>query len=111
MLTAHVEPGNAGELPTFGAVLDVERVGVVVLGIAKSASPDAAVLYMQELHGIQRDVAVRAGLVRFRWAQQVDLLGREIGSPLEPQNGTVVVPVSGRGVVALQLHGLELNRA
>ncbi len=111
MLTAHVEPGNAGELPTFGAVLDVERVGVVVLGIAKSAGPDAAVLYMQELHGIQRDVAVRAGLVRFRWAQQVDLLGREIGSPLEPQNGTVVVPVSGRGVVALQLHGLELNRA
>jgi hypothetical protein len=110
MLTAPATPGNAGDLPTFGAILDVERVGVVVPGIVRSRISDGVVVYLQELQGIRREVSVSAGLVRFKWAQQVDFLEREIGGPLEPRNGAVVVPLSGRGVASVRLHGLELNR-
>jgi len=111
MLTARAEARNAGNLPTYGAILDVERVGVAVLGISRSRISDSVVVYLQELQGLSRAVSLRAGLIGFRWAQQVDFLEREIGVPMEATDGSVAMSISGRGVVAVRLHGLELNRA
>jgi hypothetical protein len=107
--TARVEPGNGGRLPTFGAFLDIERVGVAVLGLVPAFEEDALILYLQELLGVPRDVSVGWGLIRFGAAQPVDFLERPSGEPLRPRNGTVRVPVAARGVTAVRLAVVEPN--
>jgi hypothetical protein len=107
MLTARVVPRADGLLPTFGAIFNVERVGVAVLGISPINGRDA-ILYLQELLGVGREVSVSAGLARFSLAQPVDLMERPTGEPLVPQDGSVSVPIAGRGITAVRLSGLEL---
>ncbi len=109
MLCSATDHINGGRLPTFGAVFDVGRVGVAVLGILPAR--DGVVVYLQELLGVRRHVTIRPGLVGFGTAQPVDLLERPIGEPLIPQNGSVAVPVAGHGVTAVRLSELELNRS
>ncbi|KPJ96383.1 MAG: hypothetical protein AMS18_00970 [Gemmatimonas sp. SG8_17] len=99
--TARVEPHVGGRLPTFGAFLDVERVGVAVLGLVPTPEEDTIILYLQELLGVPRDVSVSWGLIRFGTAQPVDFLERPSGEPLPHRNGTVRVPVAARGVTAV----------
>ncbi len=108
-VTARVEPGGGATLPTFGTILDVDRVGVAVLGLAPAEDDNGILIYLQELLGVDREVSVAAGLIRFRNAQVVDYLGRDAGDSLQPTGGRVMVPVRGRGVVALRLSGVELN--
>ncbi len=107
--TARVEPGDGGRLPTFGTFLDIERVGVAVLGVVPTSEQDAVILYLQELLGVPRDVSVSWGLIRFGSAQPVDFLERPGGEPLRPQNGTVTVPIAARGVTAVRLAAVEPN--
>ena len=106
--TARAEPSGSARLPTFGNILDIERVGVAVLGLMTAEDGAAAIVYLQELAGVERQVSVSSGLVRFRNAQVVDYLERDSGTLLEPRNGRVLVPIRPLGVVALRLSGLEL---
>jgi hypothetical protein len=82
---------------------------VAVLGLAPAEDDNGILIYLQELLGVDREVSVAAGLIRFRNAQVVDYLGRDAGDSLQPTGGRVMVPVRGRGVVALRLSGVELN--
>jgi hypothetical protein len=107
--TARLEPGNGGPLPTFGAFLEIDRVGVAVLGLVPTFEEGALILYLQELLGVPRDVSVSWGLIRFGVAQLVDFLERPSGEPLRPRNGTVTVPIAARGVTAVRLAALEPN--
>lgn len=109
MVSARVVPGDGGQLPTFGAVLDVDRVGVAALGVVPARNGDGVILYVQELLGVERNVRIAAGLLRFSWAQPVDLLERPIGSPLTLEGDQVALPVRGHGVAAVRLAGLDLN--
>jgi hypothetical protein len=107
--TARVEPRQSARLPTFGNILDIDRVGVAVLGIIPAQSHDGAVVYVQELMGVERRVSIAAGLIRFTRARIVDFLEREQGDWLVPEDGRVLLPIRGRGVSAVLLAGLELN--
>jgi hypothetical protein len=109
MLTARTVPREGARLPTFGALFDVERVGIAVLGMAPASRGYGVVLFLQELLGVRRDVSIAPGLVRFGWAQPVDFLERPVGEPLELREGAAAIPIRGHGVVALELSGLELN--
>ncbi len=110
-LTARVEPHSQGRLPTFGNIFDIDRVGIAVLGMADSHSHEGVVVYLQELFGVEREVALKSGVVGFREARLVDFLERDLGDPLPKSDETVMVPVRGNGVAAVRLSGLELNQA
>jgi len=110
-LTARVEPSNTGLLPTFGNIFDIDRVGIAVLGIMTPYDHDGVIVYLQELLGVERQVSVRPGVVRFDTARLVDYLERDKGEPLGLADAGVMVPVRGRGVTAVRLSGLELNSA
>ena len=107
--TARFEPGDSARLPTFGNILDIERVGVAVLGLITADDGADVIVYLQELAGVERRISVASGLVRFSSAQVVDYLERNGGAPLEPSGGRVLVPIRAHGVVAVRLSGLELN--
>jgi hypothetical protein len=107
--TARVEPGDSARLPTFGNILDIQRVGVAMLGLTAAGDGDGVITYLQELAGVERRISVAFGLVRFRGARVVDYLERDREAPLEPIDGRVLVPVKAHGVVAVRLSGLELN--
>jgi hypothetical protein len=107
--TARVEPRESARLPTFGNIFDVDRVGVAVLGIIPAQSHDGAVVYVQELMGVERQVSLAAGLVRFSRARVVDFLERDQGEWVVPEDGRVMIPIRGSGVTAVLLSGLELN--
>ena len=108
-LTARVEPQDTGRLPTFGNIFDIDRVGIAVLGITTAYDHDGIIVYLQELLGVDRQVSVRPGVVRFDDARLVDYLERDKGESLQLANDGVMVPVRGRGVTAVRLSGLELN--
>jgi len=110
-LTARVEPRDTGRLPTFGNIFDIDRVGIAVLGIMTPYNHDGVIIYLQELLGVDRQVSVKPGVVRFGDARVVDYLERDKGEPLRLADGGVMVPVRGRGVAAVRLSGLELNSA
>jgi hypothetical protein len=111
LLTARVLPRESGRLPTFGNIFDIDRVGTAVLGIVPAYDRDGVIIYLQELLGVSRQVAVKPALVRFRDAKSVDYLERETGEDLSPTDEGVLVPIRGHGVAAVRLSGLELNTA
>ena len=111
LLTTRVEARDTGRLPTFGNILDIDRVGIAVLGIMTPYNHDGVIVYLQELLGVDRQVSVRPGVVRFDDARLVDYLERDMGEPLRLADAGVMVPVRGRGVAAVRLSGLELNSA
>jgi ethanolamine utilization protein EutQ (cupin superfamily) len=80
-----------------------------VLGIIPAQSHDGAVVYVQELMGVERQVSLAAGLVRFSRARVVDFLERDQGEWVVPEDGRVMIPIRGSGVTAVLLSGLELN--
>ncbi|UCG87022.1 MAG: hypothetical protein JSW71_00290 [Gemmatimonadota bacterium] len=108
-LTARVEPGDSPQLPTFGNILDIERVGVAVLGMVTAHDGGDAIVYLQELVGVDRQVSVASGLMRFQRARIVDYLERDSGASVEPRDGRALIPIKAHGVVAVRLSGLELN--
>jgi hypothetical protein len=108
-VTARVEPTGSRSLPTFGTILNVDRVGVAVLALATAQDDDGLQLYVQELLGVDRDINIAAGLLRFNEARVVDYLGRDIGAPIRSIDGSVRVPIRGHGILALRLSGVELN--
>lgn len=110
-VTARVEPTGSPTLPTFGTILNVERVGIAIVALTATQDYERIDLYVQELLGLDRDISIGAGLLRFDEARVVDYLGREKGPPLSPVDDTVMIPVRGHGIVALRLSGVELNEA
>ncbi len=108
-VTARVEPAGSPSLPTFGTILNVERVGVAVLALEATEDGEGILLYLQELLGVDRDITVGAGLLRFSDARVVDYLGRDAGTQFRPANRQVLVPIRGNGILALRLSGVELN--
>jgi hypothetical protein len=110
-VTARAEPTGSPSLPTFGTILNVERVGIAVVELASKLDHEEMDLLVQELLGVDRDISIGAGLVRFDEARVVDYLGRDVGPSFRPVDETVRVPVRGHGIVALRLSGVELNRA
>jgi hypothetical protein len=108
-LTAPVPGGRRGGLPTAGALLEVEQTGVAVLAMKPADLGDGVIVYLQELTGLARTVAVRPGVLTFDAAWHVDFVERDLGRAPADGDGGVLLPVSAYGVVAVRLVGVRLR--
>ncbi len=109
-----VEPVRAasdqrGALPRFGNMLTVHEPGVAVLGVKQADNEDGAVVYVQELLGVARDVNLAAGLLGFGAARRGDLLERHLGELTVTPEPAVTVPLPAHGVVVVRLLDLFLQ--
>ncbi len=110
-VTAPVARGGSGGLPTAGALLEVEQAGVAVLAMKPADLGDGAIVYLQELTGLARTVAVRPGVLTFDGAWRVDFVERDLGPAATDREGGVLVPVPAYGVAAVRLVGVRLRGA
>ncbi len=90
-------------LPRFGSLLTVDDPGVAVLGIKQADNEDGAVVYVQELLGVARNVKLAAGLLGFLGARRVDLIERHLDVLDVTAEPAVALPLPAHGVVAVRL--------
>ncbi len=108
-LTAPVPGTRGGALPTAGALLEIEQAGVAVLALKPADVGDGVIVYVQDLSGFTRTVAVRPGVLTFDIAWRVDFVERELGPATPDRDGGVLVPVSPHGVAAVRLGGVRVR--
>ncbi|MFQ5703239.1 MAG: hypothetical protein ACE5HT_04380 [Gemmatimonadales bacterium] len=106
-MTARVLENRAGELPTFGAFFSVDQNGAAVLGLKPADDGDGVILFIQELLGVDREIALGQGILRFRSIRTVDYLERGLKELEPPRDGVARVPVPANAVVAVRLTGVE----
>jgi hypothetical protein len=100
-LTAAVPGYGRSTMPSFGSLIQTSDPGAIILGM--EPQPDYSVIvYVQELLGFSRTVAVRSGIVRFSEARLSDLVGRD-RAPFEVANGEVRFDLRARSVAAIKL--------
>ena len=109
MAIARARAERKGRLPRFGSLLSIERVGVTVLGLLPARQEDGAIVYVQETLGVDREVSIEPGVLRFSRAVIVDYVERDREELAVRADGSVLVPVPANGVSAVRLCGLELN--
>jgi len=109
LLVARVEPNGTGLLPRYGPILAFEQAGICVVGLRPAADGFGVIAYLQETLGVSRDVAIRPGVLRFRYAEAVDYLERRREDINIRTDGTAHATVPAHGVVAVRLSGLELS--
>jgi hypothetical protein len=110
-VVASVAGAAAGQrrLPRFGHLIAVDQPGVVVLGIKPADNGDGAIVYMQDLLGVGRDIVLRGGILGFRGARTTDVLERHTGVlPVTLESG-VSVRVPAHGIATVRLYDLFLR--
>lgn len=105
-LTASVLGTGSVTLPSFGSLVETSDPGAAILGLEPQADY-SVVVYVQELLGITRTVAVRSGVLRFSEARLTDLVGRD-RAPLEAADGQVRFELRARSVAAVKLLDLRV---
>ena len=106
-VTARVFENGAGTLPTYGSLFSVDQVGAAVLGLKPADDDRGVILYIQELLGVDREIAVGNGILSFASIRTVDFLERDLADLSPPTAGMARVPVPANGVVAVRLLGVE----
>jgi hypothetical protein len=108
LLTAPV-PGTGGmALPSFGSLVQTSDLGAPIIALEHDESEHSILVYVQDVLGVTRRVAIRGGVLSFGEARLSDLVGRD-KAPLDTRDGTVVVEVRARGVVAVKLLRLDVR--
>lgn len=107
-LHAHRAGGGDRTLPTFGRMLDVADPTVAVVGVRPADDGVGIMVYLQDLGGPTRTVAIRPGLLTFDGAILTDLAQRDRGPASDADGGGILVPVEASGYAAVRLLGLRL---
>jgi hypothetical protein len=81
-------------LPTFGRMLDVADPTAAVLAIRPAEDGVGIMVFLQELGGPTREVAVRPALLAFDGAVLTDLAERDVRPATDTAGGGVLVPWS-----------------
>ena len=77
--------------------------------IVAAAWGDGAIVYMQDLLGVGRDIVLRGGILGFRGARKTDVLERHTGVlPVTLESG-VTVHVPAYGIATVRLYDLFLR--
>ncbi len=104
----HVMPVSAGgtvPVPTYSRMLRVDP-GILVLGLKPADRGFAAVVFLQETMGLDRQITIAPGLLGFREARRVDFVERDLSEPLDVDAGGAGVTVPGHGIIAVRLSGI-----
>jgi len=102
-------PGNGrARLPSFGRLIAVDQVGVILLDLRSARDGNGVIVLLQELLGAARDVTLGPGVLGFSGGWSVDFLERDL-EPL-PRLGAsgVAVPIAAHGVAAVRLTDVRL---
>lgn len=106
-LIAVPAPGaGAHRLPTFGRLFDVPDPAVAVVGLKPADDGIGVMLYLMDLAGPARAVAVRPGVLAFDEATLTDLTERD-QQTADREGGGVLVPLAERGYAAVRLLGVR----
>jgi hypothetical protein len=100
--------GDLG-LPRWGSLFFLREPAVVILGVEPVGAAEA-VVYLQELMGLDRRLTLAPGVLRFEAAALLDLSGRTLESVEADPEAGVTVPLAARGVAAVRLSGLVAAR-
>ena len=101
---------GAVAMPTFGRSVGVDEPGVLVAGIKAADDGVGAIVYLQEVLGLAREVALQGELLRFDAALSCDLVERDRATLALSGNSLVRVPLDRYGFSAVRLLGLTLGR-
>ncbi len=104
-----VTGGSDFGLPRWGSLFTLGEPGVALLGVEPTA-PGETTVYLQELLGMGRRLAVRPGVLTFESAALLDLSGKTLESIAKDPVAGVTVPLAPNGVAALRLRGVALAR-
>ncbi|GBD31572.1 hypothetical protein HRbin33_00531 [bacterium HR33] len=104
-----VAGGGELPLPRWGSLFALREPGVAILGV-EPAAPGEAVVYLQELLGVARRLALGPGVLTFESATLLDLSGKTQDSAEADPTGGVTVPLAPRGVAAVRLEGVAPAR-
>ena len=100
---------GSGRLPRFGAMVTVDQPAVAVLGMKQADNEDGAIVYIQELLGVAREVKIAAGILGFRGARLVDGLERQLGEVPVRADSAVTLSIPAHGVVVVLLIDLFIR--
>ena len=95
-------------LPSFGRMLDVADPTVAVLAIRPAEDGLGVMVFLQELGGPSREVAVRPALLTFDGALLTDLAERDLRPATDAPGSGVFVPIESLGYAAVRLLGVRL---
>ena len=90
-------------------MLDVADPTVAVLAIRPAEDGVGVMVFLQELGGPTREVAVRPGLLAFDAAVLTDLAERDVRPATDAAGGGVLVPLESLGYAAVRLLGVRLG--
>jgi hypothetical protein len=109
-LTAVVTSGGGDRsLPTFGRLLDVGDPTVAILAIRPADDGVGVMVWLQELGGPSRDIAVRPGVLAFDGALLTDLAERDRREAAPAPGGGILVPIEASGWAGVRLFGVRLG--
>ncbi|MCZ6915914.1 MAG: hypothetical protein O7I93_03970 [Gemmatimonadetes bacterium] len=111
LVVAPVSGGVPGQrrLPRFGHLIAVDQPGIMVLGIKPADNGDGAIVYLQDVLGVGRDIVLRGGILGFRGARRTDVLERHTGVLPVTLESAVTVYVPAHGVATVRLYDLFLR--
>ncbi len=95
-------------LPSFGRLVDVADPAVAVVGLKSADDGVGLVVYLMDLGGPARDIAVRPGVLAFDGAVLTDLVERDRAPATMTLDGAAVVPIAASGYAAVRLLGVRL---
>ena len=96
-------------LPSFGGLLETSDPGAAIVGLEPQRDY-SVIVYVQELIGFSRTVAVRSAVLRFGDARLTDFVGRD-RAPLDTTDGEVRLDLRARSVAAIKLLDLGVRAA
>jgi len=100
--------GGDRSLPTFGRLLDVGDPTVAILAIRPADDGVGVMVWLQELGGPGRDIAVRPGVITFDGALLTDLAERDRREAAPAPGGGILVPIEASGWAGVRLFGVRL---
>ncbi len=103
--------GGSGRLPRFGSMMTVDQPGIAMLGVKQADNKDGAVVYVQELLGVSRDVRLSAGILGFRGVRLVDALERHLAELPVTSEPSVTLSLPAHGVLVVRLIDLFVRGA
>ena len=109
-LTAvRTDGGGDRSLPSFGRLLDVGDPTVAILAIRPADDGVGVMVWLQELGGPSRDIAVRPGVLAFDGALLTDLAERDRREAAPAPGGGILVPIEASGWAGVRLFGVRLG--
>jgi hypothetical protein len=110
-VTAPVPGTGRARLPSFGRLIAVDQVGIVLLDLRIARDGNGVIAVLQELLGTPRDVTLGPGVLAFSGGRRVDLLERDQEPLAALGTSGVAVPITGRGIAAVRLTDVRLAGA